>query len=280
MSRDRAGRGAGQSRRTGGVPRGRSGNPKARSADKRSPDPQTSSRVTPKAPSNTSVPGKTRSRAVRIAAVAFVALMLLAFVIGCAPYDGDKAAFCADLQRVPSFAELSEQVEGGTDAQAEATLRGAAGEFRAMERQAPRTIRYTVAALGDAADRIAHDLAPGNQPTQVFSVPRDDGTSTEVEIPLDSNRIGAFYRELQDHRGTMSAVYDMATYAREDCGIGGEAVDLGMVGFGAPVEYPEEFYDSGGPVVVPGDDSPQLPGAVPGDDMPGVVIDPPVTTRP
>ncbi len=170
----------------------------------------------------------------RIAALVFVALVLLAFVIGCAPYDGDEAAFCDELQQVPSFAELSVQVEDGTDAQAEAAMRTAAGQFRALERVAPRTIRHTVASLGDSADRIAHDLAPGADRTQVLEIPRDDGGFEEITIPVDTSRIGVFYNELTEHRGTIGAAYEMATYAHDECGFTDDRVNLGMPGYGVP----------------------------------------------
>lgn len=207
-----------------------------------------------------------RSRWVRIAAIVFVALILVAFAMGCAPYNGDKAAFCAELRQAPSFAELSAQVEDGSDEEAAATMRRAAEGFRAMEREAPRGIRPTVARLGNSADRIAAELAPGKRHDEVIQLYQDDGTVTRIEIPADASRIDTFHRELANHQGTLTAVYEMMTYARDQCGIVDQDVDLGMVGYGGAITIPGAFDDPAGPGTPSGQ-----------GHTPGVVVDPPTT---
>jgi len=189
-----------------------------------------------------------RTRGVQIAAIAFVVLLLVAMAVGCAKYDGDQAAFCRQLDDVPSFMELAGKVSGGTDDQAAATMRSAADEFRALERVAPRSIRHTVAALGDAAERIESDLGEGSRGDRYVVVANDQGGTLRipVETSLSQERLSAFYDEMQNHHGTVSAVYTLMSYARNDCGISDHELDLGMFGYGPSEGIGRDVGGSGG----------------------------------
>jgi hypothetical protein len=197
---------------------------------------------------------------VQIAAIAFAVLLIVAMAVGCAKYDGDQAAFCAQLDDVPSFMQLSAKVSTGSATQAAATMKGAAGEFRTLERLAPRSIRATVAALGDAAERIEANLASESGGAEYVTLQNDDGSTTRIPITTSPSqaRLGVFYDEMQNHHGTVSAVYALMTYGRDTCGITEGALDLGMFGYG-----PSAGFGDGGPVTVPGL---QTPNRTPGQD--------------
>lgn len=171
---------------------------------------------------------------VRLAILVAVAVVLVVMLVGCARYDGDQAAFCAQLRRAPSFMELSAQANRGDEAQAAASMRSAAAQFRSMERVAPRKIRHTVSALGDAAERIAANLEPHTAKTQVVVVQQDDGTVRRIRVPSSQSqrRLEVFYTEMQNHHGTISAMYALTTYARDRCGFTDRLLDLGMAGYG------------------------------------------------
>lgn len=188
------------------------------------------SRVT--APGGAEGPGGRRTLLVRVAVIAFVALLLAAMLVGCAKYDGDRAAFCAQLPKVPSFAQLSVEANSGTRDQAAASMRRGAAQFRALERIAPRTVRHTVASLGDSAERIAARLERPVR-TEFVEIGNADGSITKVPVASSESqsRIGVFYDEMQAHRGTVSAVYSLMKYARDDCGITDSRLDLGLFGF-------------------------------------------------
>lgn len=239
MTRSRSGRAPGSDGR-----RDQRGSERRR--DSATDDRTTGGRVTPKGEQTRA---SRRSWLVRIAAIVFVVLLLISMAVGCAKYDGDQAAFCAELDEVPSFMELSARAGTGTDAEAAATMDDAADQFRGLERLAPRSIRHTVAALGDAAQRIGAKLADGSQTTQYLTIYEDDGSFTEIPLTTSQGqaRIGIFYEEMQNHSGTVSAVYSLMNYARDDCGITDEDLDLGMFGYG-----PAGSFDDGGRVTVPG----------------------------
>ena len=204
----------------------------------------------------------------RIAAIVFVVLLLISMAVGCAKYDGDQAAFCAELDEVPSFMELSALAGTGTDAEAAATMDDAAEQFRGLERLAPRSIRHTVAALGDAVQRIGAKLADGSQTTRYLTIYEDDGSFSEIPLTTSQGqaRIGVFYDEMQNHSGTVSAVYSLMTYAKDDCGITDHDLDLGMFGYGPTGSFDDTW---GGSVTVPGGG-----GEAIGPGGNGAVVDP------
>lgn len=232
-----------------------------------------SSRVTPRAEGAASGKKAGRSLALRIAVVAFVVVIMAALFVGCARYDGDRAAFCAQLGDTPSFMELSAKANSGTRAQATRTMEKAASEFRALERTAPRSIRHTVAALGDSAERIAQDLAPEHASQRLVTVIEQDGTTRQIPVDVSESqeRLGVFYTELQNHHGTPKAIYSLMNYARTDCGITDRTFDLGMAGLGATQPGIKDFGSMGDPWSSPFGDPTQVqpqPSVVPG---PGAV---------
>lgn len=213
----------------------------------------------------------------QVAAIAFVVLLLVAMAVGCAKYDGDKAAFCTQLDDVPSFMTLAGRVSGGTDAEAAAQMRAAAAQFRELERVAPRSIRHTVAALGDAAERIESAIVNPRQSRQVVTVQAGDGSIAQIPIRTTPSqvRLDAFYQEMQNHHGTVSAVYSMTAYAEKDCEITDHQLDLGLFGYG-----PESTMDPGfgeGGILGPHPSDQLPPSEYPN---PTVAIAPPATTRP
>ncbi len=168
-----------------------------------------------------------------------VAVLLVAMLVSCAAHNGDRATFCRRLAQAPSFASLSEVVNQGSDAEAAAKMREGAATFRSLERVAPRSIREDVAALGDSAERIARHLASGadSERTAVTYVASDGRL---VALPsfgsVSQARIGIFYDEMQHHHGTPSAMIALSTYARNECGLAGRRIDLGIDGYGSPSE--------------------------------------------
>ncbi len=182
----------------------------------------------------------------QVAAIAFVVILIVAMAVGCAKYDGDQVAFCDQLDDVPSFMQLAAQVNSGTDEQAAATMQAAAEEFRSLERVAPRSIRAKVAALGDAAERIESNIGPGGHSTQYAAIGSDPGAVPPVPLTSESQmRLGAFYDEMQNHHGTVTAVYSLMSYAAKDCGISNESLDLGMFGYGPSQDFGTDFGGTG-----------------------------------
>lgn len=247
----------------------------ARSADRgRSGASETTvgRRVTPKS-DDADRRGARRGRLVRVAAIAFAVLLVVAMAVGCAKYDGDQAAFCAQLEEVPTFMELSAKVNAGSDTEAAATMKEASEQFRALERVAPRSIRDTVAKLGDSAERIEANIGSGSESTQYVTLQNDDGTTQQIPITTSSSqaRLGVFYDEMENHHGTVSALYSLMSYGRDDCGITDHELDLGMFGYG-----PSEAFGSGfgtdddrgpGPAI-------QVPSQSPGQEPARVVPSP------
>ncbi len=238
----------------------------------------------------------------QVAAIAFVVILIVAMAVGCAKYDGDQAAFCDQLGDVPSFMQLAARVNSGTDEQAAATMQAAAEQFRSLERVAPRSIRVEVAALGDAAERIESHIGPGGDSSQYADTGNEPGAAPQVPLTFESQfRLGAFYDEMQNHHGTVTAVYSLMSYATKDCGISDASLDLGMFGYGPSENFGSDFGGTGtfvdpggtGSVGVPavpepdpcrgpgcaGDGAGQgLPGS--GHDGGGVQLAPPATSSP
>lgn len=265
MTRSASGHGPKSRPRTGqGRPRTGQGR---RPASAGGPDETLGKRITPKSEQDKRSGASTRTKAVRIGAVVFLVLMVVAMSVGCARFDGDRAAFCANYVKVPTFMELAAKANDGTPAQAAAAMREGADEFRGLERLAPRTIRDTVARLGDSAERIAEALDDPTGGESMIPVESADGSVTMVPIHDSESqmRLGVFYDEMQQHHGTVSAVYSLMNYARNDCGLSDENLDLGMAGFGPS-------FDGGG--VFGGTDS----GFGFGDPGSSPVIAPPATT--
>ncbi|MBS1848279.1 MAG: hypothetical protein JST73_08360 [Actinobacteria bacterium] len=200
-------------------------------------------------------------------AVVVIVLVMVAMFVGCAKYDGDQAAFCAQLKTAPSFMHLAGEVGDGSAAHASAVVGAGAKQFRSLERVAPRSIRANVAALGDAAERISHRLAHGTPEPTIVRIVGPDGTHrmAPIDQTVSQERLGAFYVEMQSHHGTLSAVYSLSTYATAHCGMTENQLDLGMAGFGPSGPSTNGTFSGfeGGPAtsVVPGvpRDGPSMP---------------------
>lgn len=153
----------------------------------------------------------------------FTAAMLLG---GCAKYNGDQTAFCAQLPSAPSFSKLGQQISGGTDAQAAAKVDAAAAKYRSLERRAPRSIRPSVAAIGDSATRIADKLRKphGNVVTWNPS-PNGNGQGTIEQVPPNSRgsydwtRQTILSNEFNAHRGLYQSISRLETYGVKSCGL-------------------------------------------------------------
>ncbi len=204
----------------------------------------TSRRVT--VPDETARGGRRRSRWVQVAAIVFVVLLVVSMSLGCARYDGDQAAFCDQLDEVPSFAKLALVTAAGTDAEARGTMAEAADDFRGLERLAPRSIRHHVAALGDAAQRIEAELDPDRVAVEPWATSWSGGAPSQ---PGTQHRFVVFYDEMQNHRGTVEAVYSLQRYASADCGFTEDDLDLGLFGYGNGYGYSDPYsYGFDGPV--------------------------------
>ena len=178
-----------------------------------------------------------RGPVIRAAALAFVVILIVAMFVGCAKYDGDKAAFCRQLPKAPSFQALLITTSTGTSQDAAEKMRGAARDFRSLEQSAPRSIRAKVAALGDSAERIGRRLADPPSQDNVLTMYGDGQQVAPVptERPISASRTGVFYNEFSAHPGTASAAIAMLTYAQDDCGIKDLNTTLGLNGYGSPV---------------------------------------------
>lgn len=222
---------------------------------------------------------------------------MAALFVGCARYDGDREAFCAQLGDTPSFMELSAKANSGSRLHAAQTMEDAASEFRALERSAPRSIRHTVAALGDSAERIARELGPERAAPRSVTVVEQDGTIRHIPIEVSESqeRLGVFYNELQNHHGTAKAIYSLMTYARTGCGITDRTLDLGMVGLGSFQPTLRDFGSPGDPSsspfgdptevqpqpsVVPGAGATDPTGPQPSAGVPGTTLSPGPTVAP
>lgn len=197
-------------------------------------EPTVGKRITP-SKSTGKQRSATRTRAVQIGAICFVLLLLAATLVGCAKYNGDQAAFCAGLKQAPSFASLSTKVNDGTDAQAAEQLRAAAVTFRGLEKAAPRSIRVKVSTLGDSAERIAKGIESGNHmQVPMVSVVQADGSVSAFPVAgfASQQRMGVFYDEFVRHPGTVRAMYSLAHYATNTCGLNDGDVNLGVMGYG------------------------------------------------
>lgn len=214
----------------------------------------------------------------RIAAITFAILLVVSMAVGCAKYDGDQTAFCAQLEEVPTFMQLSAKVNAGSDTEAAATMKEASEQFRALERVAPRSIRDTVANLGDSAERIEANIGSGSESTQYVTLQNDDGTTRRIPITTSSSqaRLGAFYDEMENHHGTVTALYSLMSYGRDDCGITDHELDFGMFGYGTSASFGSDSGDDGSGAVPgipvpnegPGEDPATVMGS-PGSDQSG-----------
>jgi hypothetical protein len=174
--------------------------------------------------------------------LAFVVILIVAMFVGCAKYDGDKAAFCRLLPQAPSFQSLLVKTSAGSDQSASQTMRDAARDFRSLEQSAPRSIRAKVAALGDSAERIGRQLADPSSQDLGYTFYDDGGRVTRIpqERPVSARRTEAFYREFTAHPGTANAAIEMLTYAQKDCGIEHLDSTLGLNGYGPIGGYSPE----------------------------------------
>lgn len=181
-------------------------------------------------------------------AMVIITSMLLG---GCAKYNGDKAAFCAKLPSAPSFSSLGQQIAGGTDAQATAKIDAAVEQFRSLERLAPRSIRPSVAALGDSAARIADKLrAPHGTIATWTASPDGNGRGTVERNPSNAGGSNDWTRqqilsnEFNAHRGLYQSISRLETYGVKTCGL-----DSTNTLFGLYQQYfPQENGPTGGPV--------------------------------
>lgn len=176
----------------------------------------------------------TRGRLGRGVAAALVAAISCAALNGCAQHNGDQAAFCQQLPDAPTFESLMTAVAQGTDAQAVAKLDAAARTYRSLEQVAPRSIRPTVARLGDTAERISHNLDRGARgPAPMIEVRRGDGTV--LRVPSSTNeqtqRETFFYQEFRNHPSVARSAVELLTYAHDDCGITSGISYLGLNGY-------------------------------------------------
>ena len=183
-------------------------------------------------------------------AMVFVAASLLG---GCAKFNGDKAAFCAQLPSAPSFTTLAGTVITASPAKAAASLDAAAVQYRLLERTAPRSIRTDVSALGDSAERIAAELrspdhrrgyrsrhnarraleqqlastttVPGVAPG---ALPSTGGVPYNPDYGPFNAEYQIFVAEFSNHPGTVRAASSLTNYAVKDCGIASMSDPLAM----------------------------------------------------
>lgn len=213
-----------------------------------------------------------RTPVIRVAALAFVVLLVVAMFVGCAKFDGDKAEFCRLLPKAPSFQSLALKASSGSVSDASQSMKGAAAEFRSLEQSAPRSIRSEVAALGDSAERIARrldDLKSNNPPSAVSEYHL---SSVVPGVSAPDGRIGIFYDEFTAHPGTARAAAQLLSYAQNDCGLDNLDSSLGLYGYNT---YPGG--ETGGGTGPFGGGQPQS-SVYPGGTAPTVTLAPPVST--
>ena len=168
---------------------------------------------------------------------------------GCAKFNGDKAAFCAQLPSAPSFTALVGTVMTSTPDKAATALDAAAAKYRLLERTAPRSIRTDVSALGDSAERIAAELrTPDNR--RAYQSRLDSQHDLDRQLAPNTTVPGAlpgpgvttyvpsygpfnseyqiFTAEFSNHPGTVRAGSSLTNYATKDCGIATMSDPLAM----------------------------------------------------
>lgn len=158
-------------------------------------------------------------------------LVLTASIVGgCAKYNGDKAAFCAALPKAPTFMDIGvTMMVGDADAAAD-SLDAISDRFRALERTAPRGIRYRVSSLGDVSERLAATIRDQQMPA--FGSPTWVEQGPDQSFDDWSPRQDALMNEVMNHPSVGEAAQALMTYSERNCGIENPENLLGTYGQG------------------------------------------------
>ncbi len=179
-------------------------------------------------------------------------LLTTSLVAGCAKFDGDKAKFCAELPKAPSFMSIALQTMTGSADKAADQLDDAAAQFRSLEHLAPRTIRVKVSTIGDATERLAFRFRKDQPPPLSIEDYGNSLSSDDYEALSGSwnQRQNLFLDELTYHPSVGAAAASLMTYASDECGIEDPQNPLGMFGSGG--YYGQSYFGQGVPTVVEG----------------------------